>query len=67
MDKKYGNINDYIKDELNGDSGRLIHDIMEAKEIEKNLRKNDKKKNNKKYSKIKKLIIKIYNKLSNLL
>lgn len=54
MDKKYGNINDYIKDELNGDAGRLIQDIKESKMIEKNLNEN-----NKKCLKIKNLIKKL--------
>ncbi len=63
MDKRYGNINDYIKNELNGDSGRLIHDMIEAKEIEKKLKKNNKKC---RIYIIKNLIKKFYNKLSNL-
>ena len=61
MNRKYGDINDYIKNELNGDSGRLIYDLNEVKRMEKNLHKN------KKYHiKIKKLLKKINKKLSNL-
>ncbi len=60
MYKKYGNIDDYIKNELNGDSGRLMHDIEEARSMDKNLHRN------KIYIKIKDLLKKINNKLSNL-
>ena len=39
MKRKNGDINDYIKNELNGDGGRLVHDIGEARELYKNVKK----------------------------
>ncbi len=43
MGKKYGDINNYIKNELNGDSGKLIHDIMEAEKLYKMEKTHNKK------------------------